>query len=278
MKFLLPLSLLLVFGAFAQDEPVNDMYWNSYSYFNPAMSGVNHKIEGNVMYRTQWDEEPGASTTLFSNYGMNIGEKHGLGLNYVRESFNYIERNRLKLNYNYQFGLKEGRKLAVGSAIGFYQSEWSPPWKCMFCLPFYTTNKVVQLDLGAAYYGKNIIAGIGVTQIPIYKNVEHLDNSLHLTGNLRYEGSVFSVPTFIFETRFQTDFVRYRQDFNVGYKIKQFLEVGVGYRTSDAALVNLTGIINERYRIGYSYAMPIDELNTQSRGTHEIVIGLRLPN
>lgn len=274
MKTLLTISFLFAFGAFAQHEPVSNMYWNNYSYFNPAMSGVKHQHEANVTYRSQFSRIIDSPTSWFVNYGTNINEKHGLGLNYVYESIGTSRTNRIKLNYNYQFELKEGRKLAIGTALSFRRIGWIPDW---YSIHFVPQNDFL-VDLGAAYYGKNITAGLAVTQIPIYQSSDYFDNFPNLTGNFRYEGALFSLPSLILETKFQTDFIRYRQDFNVGYSIKKFLEVGIGYRTSDAALINLTGIIKEKYRIGYSYAMTINKLSSPSSGTHEVTLGLRLPN
>lgn len=282
MKILLTISFLAAFGAFAQHEPTSDMYWNNYSYFNPAMSGVKYKHEANVSYRSQFNNEFSNYSAWFANYGTNIKEKHGFGLNYVNETIWISRVDRVKLNYNYQFELKEGRKLAVGTAVSFRSMSLSPNWfeECPMCDPHYSfPKKVFQLDLGAAYYGKNITAGLGLTQIQIYKNSEYDDHIPHLTGNFRYE-ELLSFPrgSLFLETKIQTDFVRYRQDFNIGYTIKEFLEVGLGYRTSDAVSINVTGVVKKRYRIGYSYAMTINALSSYSTGTHEFTLGLRLPN
>lgn len=278
MKNLLSLCLLLTSSAFAQEEPVSDMYWNNYSHYNPAMSAVDQKHEANVSYKFQPNDFYTPSS-LFANYGINLKGKHGLGLNYVNEQFGFFQVNRIKLNYNYQFKLKEGRRLSVGTSLGFSRFTMSPNWNCPVCdyhLFYIVPQNNIQLDLGAAYYGRNIIAGLSETQIPIYESFDHFRSTPHLIMNFRYQGAVFSLPSFILETKLQTDFQRYQQDFNIGYNIKDFLEVGVGYRTTETVLINMTGIIKERFRVGYSFGQPLSQSSGSRRNIHEFTLGLRL--
>lgn len=287
MKCFLVFTLLCSSMIVAQQEPVSGMYWNNYSFSNPAMSGVNFKHEANVTHRSNWSRVNDFPTNWFANYGINLGGKHGIGVNYVNTvdwfrpdygyGYGYSRINEIKLNYNYQFDLKGGRKLVVGAALS--RSEWNPfyVW-ALYCGKLPQDTKTFQADLGVAYYGKSITAGLAMTRIPMQESSDYLTYQPSLNGNFRFEGSLLGLPELIYETRFQTDFISYRQDFNLGYKIKNILEVGIGYRTSDAALINLTGIIAQKFRVGYSYAHSVNKISNYSRGTHEIALGFRIPN
>ncbi|MFK7784010.1 MAG: PorP/SprF family type IX secretion system membrane protein [Crocinitomicaceae bacterium] len=284
MKYLLTTSILLAFGAFAQQESLTSFYWNNYSYFNPAMSGVEHEHEANATYRTQWNQVNGAPNTLFVNYGMNLADKHGIGINYVYETIGFTSKNEVKVNYNYQLKLDEDRKLALGTAVGFNRLSvspfWIPPTGLIDpILPSAFTQNAVHLDLGAAYYGNSIIAGLGVTRLPLYQvdNTTSFTFAPHMFGNFRYQAPFLGSSKLIFETQLRTDFVKYSQDFNVGFNWNDLVEARVGYRTSDAVMFNLTGIIAQNYRIGYSYDLTINQLSSISRGSHEITLGFRLP-
>ena len=294
MKYLLILSLFVSFNGISQQEPLSSFYWNNYSYFNPAMSGVAYKHEANVTWRSQWDKVNGAPNTLFANYGINLAEKHGIGMNYVYETIGFTRTNQVKLNYNYQLKLDEDRKLAFGTAVGLQNLSMSPEWLPPSigndpALPASFSENLVHLDLGVAYYGQKIIAGVGLTQLPIYPMPEPqpsidpapvatYNTQKHLFGNFRYEADFLMKSKLIFETQLRTDFVKYSQDFNIGLNWNDILEGGIGYRTSDAIMVNLTGIIAQKYRLGYSYDYTINKLTNISRGSHEITLGLRLPN
>ena len=262
------------------------MYWNNYSYFNPAMGGVSNKHEANVTYRNQWDKVNGAPNSLFANYGLNLADKHGITVNYLHDAIGFTRTNQVKINYNYQLKLKEEQKLVFGTGVGYHKVGMDPSW-----IPPTTTNdpslpqafsqSFYTADLGIAYYGKSITAGLSAIHVPLQGNTSNGITYFvrpHYYGNFRYEVDVLSSSMLIFETQMRTDLVKYSQDFNVGFNYNNIVEAGIGFRTSDAVLVNLTGIIKKNYRIGYSYGITINKLSSISRGTHEIAIGLRIPN
>lgn len=282
MKHLLILSLFISFNGISQQEPLTSFYWNNYSYFNPAMSGVEHKHEANVTWRNQWDEVNGAPNTLFVNYGMNLADRHGVGVNYMYETIGFDRVNKVKVNYNYQLKLDEERKLVWGTAVGLHHvnvtAGWIPPETINDpSLPTGFDANYINLDLGVAYYGESLIAGLSATQIPIHSG-SYYDLATHMFGTVRYEFALNSSSELILRTQMRTDFVTYSQDFNVGYQWNEVLEAGIGYRTSDAIIFNLTGILAKKYRLGYSYDLTINQLSNISRGSHEITLGLRLPN
>ena len=200
------------------------------------------------------------------------------------ETIGNIRLNQLKLNYNYQLHLDPEQKLVFGTAFTYQHMGWNPNWN-----PPGTGNdpalvpptdlNLFNLDLGVSYYGKNIIAGVSAIQLPIYSNSNQYTTRTHLYGNVRYHQPLSSSSNYlVLETQLRTDFVGYSQDFNVGFNWKNKIEAGLGYRTSDAVLVNATGILADKYRVGYSYGITINKLSSISRGTHEIAIGLRIPN
>ena len=283
MKPLLVIFILSSSAVFGQQEPLSGMYWNNYSYFNPAMSGVVYKYEANASWRNQWDKVNGAPNTLFLNYGMNLADKHGLGSNYVYETIGFSRINRAKVNYNYQLKFKEDRKLVFGTALSFNHIQWVHEWITPTStidpsIPSQSQQLNLNLDLGLAYYSKNLTAGLSATQFPVYRSSGNFKTAPHFFGNFRFEGPILPSSEIVLETKFRTDLIKYSQDFNLGFNFRKILEISVGYRTSDAILFNLTGIIAKNYRIGYQYEFTVNKLSSISRGTHEIAIGLHIPN
>lgn len=287
MKFIPIFLILLSSGSFAQQEPITGMYWNNYSYYNPAMSGVKYRHEGNVIWRNQWDQVNGAPNNLFVNYAMNVADRHGVGINYMYGTIGFTRINQVKVNYNYQVKLGEDRTLVVGTAIGYQHLEftdaWIPPTNAPdLSLPMSKTYSV-NADMGVSYYGEKLMAGIGVTQLTLMNDPLNSGYTLnyptlpHLFGNLRYElGLSPHNNHFILETKFRTDFVKYSQEFNVGCSFNDLVEAGVGYRLSDAILINITGTFAKKFRIGYLYEITTNKLASVSRGSHEIALGVRI--
>lgn len=282
MKSFLAVLLFFSVHSFAQQVPLTGFYWNNYSFYNPAMGGVAFKHEANTLYRSQWDKVNGAPNSLFVNYGTNLADRHGVGFNYLYETIGNSNIHLVKANYNYQLKLDEERKLALGTAITYQHlswiNEWNPPQSGNDPSLPTPTSRSVGLDLGAAYFGEDLVAGISITQLPLVR-----DNSYslqpHVYGNLRYQLNISAQPhSIVFETQARTDFITYSQDFNVGFNWKKLLEAGIGYRTSDAIMMSLTGIIAKNYRVGYMYEHTINKLSNISRGTHEVFVGFRIPS
>jgi hypothetical protein len=48
--------------------------------------------------------------------------------------------------------------------------------------------------------------------------------------------------------------------------------MGLGYRVGDALTVNAEAIVNEHFRIGYSYDRTVSGLSSFTRGAHEIML------
>ncbi|PWT77558.1 MAG: hypothetical protein C5B59_03515 [Bacteroidetes bacterium] len=62
-------------------------------------------------------------------------------------------------------------------------------------------------------------------------------------------------------------------DLNVKVQYQDLLWVGVSYRLSEGYAAMLGVNINSTFNLGYSYDFTTGQLNTVSRGTHEIVLG-----
>ena len=67
-------------------------------------------------------------------------------------------------------------------------------------------------------------------------------------------------------------------DVNAKFQYQDLLWVGASYRYQDgfAAMVGMN--INNTINVGYSYDIQTSQLNTVSKGTHEILIGFLLGN
>lgn len=280
MKQPIVLILLFSFGVLGQVEPTPVMYWNNYSYYNPAMSGVNFKHEANASYLSPLSYTLGNPTDWFLNYGANFAEKHGLGVNYMHRSVNNYNEHSAKLNYNYQLTLKNSDKLAFGIAPNFKHLSYFPVWQFGKSQSVWITPPPAihfNVDLGLAYYGEKLTAGLSVSQLPIYRSSIKYSSFAQIHGNLRYELALTPDPGgIIFETAVRTDLINVRQDFNLGYNYKNLITLGIGYRSTGAALMNLTGTIAKKYRIGYAYAHQVLG-GSKTNGTHEFTLGLRIP-
>ena len=144
-----------VTSGFAQQ----DMFWNNYSHFNPAMSGFEYKQHGALSYSDYFRNK--TEDNLVFNYNTRIKNKHGVGLNYSQE-FEIINSSNLLANYNYQFDLKESGKLSAGIGAGFNRRIENTK--------YFSPNRTtppdsyfnIQLSAGLAHKWKGLVSGISV--------------------------------------------------------------------------------------------------------------------
>lgn len=118
---------------------VPSIFWNQYSRFNPAASGIQNKIEFNVVGSVQSENRSiyGATDMKFNKI------RSGLGINYMKvdqvlnryssrdylqidKSFQKGMTQRFNLNYNYQIDLGESRELNFGISAGILQMTYVP--------------------------------------------------------------------------------------------------------------------------------------------------------
>ncbi|MFT6500595.1 MAG: type IX secretion system PorP/SprF family membrane protein [Crocinitomicaceae bacterium] len=274
MKTITLLSILILsFVSNAQDEHSPSMFWNNYTQFNPAVSGLEYQHKGILSYRNEWPSLSGNRRTLFANYDGRIGRRHGVGLN-LTSSRRYwgTQHQEVQVNYSYHHVMKNSRRISIGVSPSYNRSAVSEVWGP----PISKTNSL-NFNTGIAYQGSTILAGIGVTQ---------LFNIASSEGG----GATDLKPNF---------FAHFRKIFQIGRNLDIFLD-GV-YQTADgfhSAKLNARVVlydkfmfgggiggrnnlmaqvgwdIDNRFRVAYAYDASVSKLsNGVSGGSHEFTLG-----
>jgi hypothetical protein len=68
----------------------------------------------------------------------------------------------------------------------------------------------------------------------------------------------------------------FQYDINANLLIHEMLWIGASYRMDDSIDGLLEMHINNQLSLGYSYGHPISALSTLQRGTHEVVLNIRI--
>ena len=100
-----------------------------------------------------------------------------------------------------------------------------------------------------------------------------------LTGGYRFlvNDDINVIPS-IMAKYVSGDFIGVQFDLNLKLQYHDLFWIGGSYRTEDgyAAMAGLN--ISNRFNFGYSYDLTKTQLNTVSRGSHELVLGFVLGN
>ncbi|WP_443943473.1 PorP/SprF family type IX secretion system membrane protein [Pedobacter sp. AW1-32] len=116
--FGLLLFMLPVAACFAQLNPLTAQYFNNRYLINPAFAGAQQDTRLNMVYRSQWNNIPGAPITqsLTLDHGF---EKVGLGLNVSNDKAGLIRQTNIAGSFAYHLPLGETDRLSFGISMGF---------------------------------------------------------------------------------------------------------------------------------------------------------------
>lgn len=269
----------------AQQEPQFTMYWNNYSLFNPAATGVFNKHFAAVSGRQQWRGLSGAPQTISAVYDYHWAKIHsGIGINYFNNQQGLETNNKLNINYSYHFQMKNSKILSLGLAVGVLQKTIdysSLVFPGQTPDPLFPTTKaidnLININLGAMYKTPRFLLGIGATQLPEPESEKlHFKAERHFFLNSSYRISVgkhFDLTPGIYS---KSDLTATQLDMNLLASYKKTFWIGLTYRLSDA-LAFIAGVdIKEKFRIGYSYDYTTSALSRHSSGSHEVVLAMML--
>lgn len=226
---------------------------------------------------------------------------HGVGMSVVNDKTGNFNRFTANLSYAYHLGLTPRTNLSAGFAAGVTSVSLNADGKAFFGTnpsdPA-TGNGAVgelrkikpDLNVGLWLYSADYFVGLSAQQV-IPQKLAFVDDAsfektgklvphIFLTGGYRFllNDDVNAIPSVMVKYisgAFKND---YQAEVNLKLQYRDLLWVGGSYRQFDgyAAMVGLN--VGNTFNVGYSYDFTKTNLNTYSRGTHEIMIGFLIGN
>ena len=219
----------------------------------------------------------------------------GVGFTILNDKTGPLNRFAMYGTYSYHIGISPRASLAAGISAGITNMSLDAS-KLNFgganVDPAVAGSGVINkikpdISAGLWLYAKNYFVGLAAQQI-IPQQIAFSDNTVylqngkllpHLFLSAGYRMQLTDDISFLPST-----LIRYVSplpigvDVNAKFQYQDLIWAGASYRYQDgfAALVGLN--INHNINIGYSYDVQTSNLNTVSRGTHEILIGFLLGN
>ena len=220
---------------------------------------------------------------------------HGIGLKIINDRTGPINRFAGYVSYAYHIGISARTSIAAGFEAGLRNISLDRN-KLDFGIAnpidpaVYNSGEINSLkpDFGAGIwvYSADYFIGLSAQQIipqKIYFSGNTVQQQSKLVPHLfATAGSRFFINDDI--SAIPSIMLKYVQpvpvqfDINTKIQYRDLLWVGAGYRLKDgfAGLVGLN--VSNAFNISYSYDYTTSQLNTVSKGTHEIVLGFLLGN
>ena len=249
-------------------------------------SATSYRVPGeNPRGKSYWDDYVAAEP------------HHGIGLQVINDRTGPLNSFAAYATYAYHVGISSGTSLAAGFGAGFTnlslnsnKLDFGPvtPVDPAVYSSSAINNFKPDFNAGLYLYSADYFVGISAQQI-IPQKVVYTDNEVKRTVDGKFVPHVFATAGYRFLVG--EDFnlvpsvmVKYikplpvQADVNIKLQYLDLAWIGAGYRVEDGftamAGMNISNLLN----VGYSYDYTTSNLNTVSRGTHEIIVGFLIGN
>ena len=299
MKKISILFFAICFGGIlkAQQLPQITQYMNNNYAINPAVAGMYDYYQVNTSIRNQWvgiNDAP--RTTVISIYGKH-SDNVGLGGTVYNDVTGPTSRTGGAASYTYAFSLTAKMKLSLALQGGFTQFKIIKSGLSVEdpTDPILKGGDIVRV-LPDATFGLNLSGdkwyiGAAIPQLlsSELKLMEFNDtiiqtgklaSHIYVLGSYTYDiNSAISIePSFFLRA---VAGAKTQIDFGVKSEFKELFWLGMNYNMNNdlSSIAALLGYnINDRFNIGYSYGMPSSATSNYYTGSHEFMLGVRLPH
>jgi type IX secretion system PorP/SprF family membrane protein len=268
--------------------PVFSQYLQNGLIINPAYAGSREVLSFFLSGRLQWLGIKGAPVLqTISMHSLLKNERVGLGLSGQFLQYGFTKSTSIYADYAYHLRLGKG-KLSMGLRAGFDMSNTNysgilliDPNDPVFNgsdKPYFLPN----VGTGLYYYGRSFFLGVAVPSFLSY--VKNSTGTVRINTFKDFEvlltagGLVSFSPAFRFKPSVFVDYSvqnsrKPRIDLNGNFVIYDFVWIGGSWRTTEQVAVGILQLqINPQIMFGYSYDYPVGNMNTYSKGSHEVIL------
>jgi type IX secretion system PorP/SprF family membrane protein len=218
---------------------------------------------------------------------------HGVGINAVLDKTGPLSNNTVNLTYAYHIGLAPRLNLSMGAGIGITQFSLNTaeltlenPNDAAIANSGIISRLKPDVNLGIWLYSAEFFFGTSVQQI-LPQTLSFSDQSSYNTGKTVPHWFITSGYRFWLGddvTVIPSVMVKYVNptplgiDFNTKVSFRDKFWIGGAFRKNDSFSGMMGFNLGSVFNVGYSYDVTTSALNTVSRGSHEIVLGILLNN
>ncbi len=293
MKRLIPICILIILAISdikaQQIPPLSQYSLNPYA-INPAAIATNDQLQLAFTYRKLWAGIDGSPNIQFLSGNMQIANAMGAGMKIFNYQAGPLRKTGLEATYSYHLPLNQnGTRLSFGLSGLLYQVYLN---KSEFNIEepddevFLGSDKMMVPDasFGMYLYHDNYYVGLAVPQL-FNRNVDFKSDGILQQKQVRHYylhgGYIFELSDeFTLEPSLLFKFVEaglFQADINTLLTYKETALFGISLRTSDALIFRL-GYKTNDFIIGYSFDLILNDLRTQTFGSHEILLMYSLDN
>ena len=284
-------SIAFNYSIAQQDKQLTHYRYDKIS-FNPAATGFKG-ICGTFIYRNQWDRVQDAPNTAQFNVQANFPTPgFGVGLSYTHDAIGFQRNNTVTINGAYHLRTSVGH-LSTGIGLGIVNVGFSPTWippqtEDDPLLPDPVAGTGFDLNVGLYWNSSTLpyYVGISTTHLapPTLSNfnfsvarhyylIAGYNLTLGTTRRIDIKPSTLVKADgagMVFDLNVQGDVWLNNYSYlwgGITYRLSDAVAICAGYAFSPAESTKIN-----MAKIGYSFDIMTNPLNTYGRGTHELML------
>src|SRR5215204_436835 len=227
---------------------------------------------------------------------------HGIGLSIINDKTGSYNRLTSTVSYAYHIGLSPATNLSAGFAAGISKvsidrtmhdfngsgDPIDPATGSAISGELFKMRP--DLSAGLYLYSRDYFIGLAAQQV-IPQKLQFVDDAAfettgklipHIFLNAGYRflltDDINAIPSIMVKYIGASSKSDFQPEANVKLQYRDLLWVGGSYRYQDGYAAMLGFNVSNTFNMGYSYDFTTTNLNTVSRGTHELMIGFLLGN
>ncbi len=285
---------LIAFAGFAQQLPLNDLYYENRYLFNPANAGDQGALVGFLNHRRQWVGLEGAPVTNILSVHSPIGKGNiGLGGTLSSDRTDFFQRITGNVTYSHRFNFSKNmvHSIAFGASVGFVDNKLNlsdavveDPSDVLLSSNV-KNGTTLNVDFGLRYNIKGLELGFAIPQLfetqIRYESPGEDDRKFTLRRSMvGYLGYKFKIkekwyiqPSVLLRNSAKSTQI----DGNLNLSYKDIIWLGATYRTSGGIIPSIGFKVANQFTLAYAYEFAGSSgISSRGNGTHEIMAGFRL--
>ncbi len=285
---LIILFTLSIFSVKAQQDPLYNLYSFNQFMINPAYAGIYNNFNANLITRKQWAGIDGSPLTNLLSLHSSFTDKLSGGLLIVNDQLGINNNTEGQLAFSYKL-ITGKNTLAFGLQGGFvnYRYDYNK-----LNLAFVddegldmNNDAFTRGNFGAGlfYMNDNFYVGFSVPRILKVNVNDGVSESTRYQPHYYLSGGYLIKSKSISEFMLKPTFlVRYTGESQVSADISlnalfaNTFWAGVTLRNLSGVAISAQLQVNRKFRFGYSFELPTNQLIDSNFGTHEISLLLEL--
>jgi len=278
---------------YAQQDPQYSQYMFNQLVINPAYAGSKEALSVVMDLRKQWVAMPGSPQTgTISMHGQLLNSL-GIGGHLIAESIGPTKWTAAYFDAAYRFKVGRG-KLSFGLSGGIvnynvnasaldYKDGGEP------ILNYTGPRTKFDINTGFYYYNQSFYIGGSITHFnsPVLYNSTSTVNIANVPTNASLYFSLQPHSFLYFGKGFQLsqDLVfnpsimlknvqggKASIDLNANFLLANRVWLGLSWRTTYGFVALIQVLVNDKFRVGYSYDQGLNRIGIQGQGSHEVTL------